>query len=77
VDQRQLYARALSYAAMTMGGRPQLAAYLKVAEDQLDSWLAGEETPPLDAFLDSLDVIADGPYARGERPIRVAAIRNR
>jgi len=62
---------------MTIGGRPQLAAYLKVAEDKLDSWLAGEETPPLDAFLDSLDVIADGPYARGERPIRVAAIKSR
>ncbi len=78
MDQRQLYARALSHAAMALSGRPQLAAFLKVSEPTLDAWLAGDETPPLDAFLDSLDVIADGPYARGERrPIRVAAIKNR
>ena len=77
MDQRGLYARALTHAVVAMGGRPQLAAFLRVTEGKLDAWLAGEEIPPLDAFLDSLDVIADGPYARGVRPIRVAAIRNR
>jgi hypothetical protein len=77
MDQRELYARALSHAVVAMGGRPRLAAFLHVSEGKLDAWLAGDEIPPLEAFLDSLDVIADGPYARGERPIRVAAIRNR
>jgi hypothetical protein len=30
-------------------------------------WLAGEEAPPDQVFLDALDVIADGPYADPER----------
>ncbi len=77
MDQRELYARALSHAAVTLGGRARLAAFLRVPEQTVDDWLDGEQVPPLDAFLDSLDVIADGPYARGERAIRVAAIRNR
>ena len=43
--------------------------------EKLEAWLKGEETAPLEAFLGSLDVIADGPYALEGRPIRVAAIR--
>ena len=30
-------------------------------------WLAGADPPPQEVFLDALDVIADGPYARPER----------
>ena len=77
MEQRELYARVLSRAAVALGGRPRLAAFLRVPEATLDAWLDGEEAAPLDAFLDSLDVIADGPYAGRVRRIRVAAIRSR
>ena len=77
MDQRVLYARALSRAALALGGRLQLAEFLHVPEATIDAWLDGEKMPPLEAFLDSLDVIADGPYAPRGRRIRIAAIRNR
>jgi len=77
MDQREIYARALSRAAVALGGRTQLAEFLHVPGETLDAWLDGDQVPPLDAFLDSLDVIADGPYAPRGRRIRVAAIRNR
>ena len=53
------------------------AALAVAAAGLLAAWLAGEEIPPLEVFLGSLDVIADGPYAPVDRPIRVAAIRER
>jgi hypothetical protein len=77
MDQRDIYARALSRAAVALGGRTQLAEFLHVPEATVDAWLDGEKVPPLEAFLESLDVIADGPYAPRGRRIRVAAIRNR
>jgi len=74
--QRSLYADALSQAELTLGGRAQLAAFFHVPKEKIAAWVAGEEVPPLEIFLSSLDVIADGPYAPVERrPIRVAAIR--
>jgi hypothetical protein len=76
MDQRMRYARALSQAEQVIGGRERLAHALRVPAERLAAWLAGEETPPLEVFLDSLDLIADGPYIRA-RPIRVAAIRSR
>ena len=74
MDQRTRYAATLSRAEETLGGRDRLARFLNVSREKLDAWLKGDETAPLEAFLGSLDVIADGPYA-GERPIRVAVIR--
>lgn len=76
MDQRTLYADALWQAEVTLGGRAQLAAFFHVPREKIAAWMAGEEVLPLDVFLRSLDVIADGPYAPIERrPIRVAAIR--
>ena len=75
MDQRTRYANTLSRAEESLGGRDRLARFLNVPVAKLEAWLAGEETPPLEAFLGSLDAIADGPYAREPRPIRVAAIR--
>ena len=77
VDKRGTrYAQALSQAEETLGGRAQLAAFFHVPAEKIAAWLSGEEVPPLEVFLGSLDVIADGPYAPVERPrIRVAAIR--
>ena len=75
MDQRTRYAQALSQAEQTLGGRARLAAFLNVPAEKIAAWLSGEEIPPLEVFLDSLDVIADGPYAAVGRPIRVAVIR--
>jgi hypothetical protein len=76
MDQRTIYADALWEAELTLGGRAQLAAFFHVPKEKIAAWVSGAEIPPLEVFLNSLDVIADGPYAPVERrPIRVAAIR--
>jgi hypothetical protein len=79
MEQRARYTQALQDAARTLGGYERLAALLNVRPQELAGWLAGEEMPPLEAFLGSLDVIADGPYAprAARRRVRVAAIRQR
>ena len=78
MEQRERYARALSQAERTLGGRERLAAALNVPPEKIAAWLSGDELPPLEAFLRSLDVIADGPYSEGRRRrIRVGVIRSR
>jgi len=75
MDQRTRYAQALSEAELTLGGRTQLAEFFHVPREKIAAWLSGAEVAPLEVFLSSLDVIADGPYAPMDRPIRVAVIR--
>ena len=75
MDQRTRYAQALSEAELTLGGRAQLAEFFHVSREKIAAWLSGQEVPPLEVFLSSLDVIADGPYAPVVRRIRVAVIR--
>ena len=77
MDQRARYAHVLSQAEQTLGGRARLAAFFHVSEERIDAWLSGVEIPPLEVFLGSLDVVADGPYAPVERRVRVAAIPER
>jgi hypothetical protein len=77
VDQRTRYSHTLWQAVATLGGQSRLALFLGVPEDKLTRWLSGEELAPLDVFLNSLDLIAEGPYAPAEHPIRVAVIRER
>lgn len=77
MDQRTRYSHTLWQAAAALGSQARLANFLGVSEDKLMRWLSGEELAPLDVFLNSLDLVADGPYAPGERPIRVAVIRER
>ena len=75
MQQRTLYAETLWEAELILGGAAKAAAFFHVPKEKIAAWVAGEEVPPLEVFLSSLDVIADGPYAPIERPIRVAAIR--
>lgn len=70
-----IYADILHRAAATLGGVSRLAARLDAPAEVVRKWIAGAEEAPLAAFLEALDVVAQGPYARGRRPIRVAAIR--
>jgi len=77
MDQRTRYTTALSRAEKILGSRARTAAYLRVPEEKIAAWLAGDEVPPLEVFLRSLDVIADGPYIRPRRRVRVAVIDQR
>ena len=70
-----IYADMLYRAAGTLGGVTRLALRLEAPPEVVRRWIAGAEEPPLAAFLEALDVVAQGPYAHGLRPIRVAAIR--
>jgi hypothetical protein len=57
------YARALHRACLILGGVQSFAKHLKVSEDALRRWMAGEEEPPEPVFLASVEVIllyADG-----------------
>ncbi len=77
MDQRTRYAKALSRAEKILGGRARMASFLGVRPEKIQAWLDGEEPAPLEIFLRSLDVIADGPYAGRGRRIRVAVIDQR
>ena len=75
MDVRTTYTETLACAAATIGGTDRLASFLNVSRKRLVRWLAGEEAPPNQVFLDALDVIADGPYASPERRrVRVAVL---
>ena len=75
VDVRTRYTETLQFAAATIGGSARLAKFLNVPRSSLLRWLAGEEAPPDQVFLDALDVIADGPYADpARRRIRVKVL---
>jgi hypothetical protein len=68
------YARTLRNAAHSAGGAERLAALLDVPARTVEMWLRGEQPPPLEAFLAALDVVADGPYARRRKRVRVAVL---
>ena len=76
MDVRTRYTETLACAAATIGGPTRLAQFLDVPRERLTKWLAGEEAPPSEVFLDALDVIADGPYASlDRRRVRVAVLQ--
>jgi hypothetical protein len=60
MDRRNRYVQTLAQAVEALGGRERLAVFLGVPQEQLAAWLAGEEAPPREAILCSLDAIADG-----------------
>ena len=78
MQQRGRYANALSRAEKILGSRERMAAFFRVPPEKIEAWLSGDEEAPLEVFLRSLDVIADGPYApRRRKRIRVAVIDQR
>ena len=77
MDQQARYSKAISRAAQILGSRARTAAYFGVPSEKIQAWLDGTEAPPLEVFLRSLDVIADGPYVRPGRRVRVAVIDQR
>ena len=58
-----------------LGGDSKLAVFLGVPAHEVQAWMEGQAEPPLKAFLDALDVIADGPLGPRKRRVRVAILR--
>jgi len=64
MQSRGRYTQTLRLAATTVGGEDRLAQYLRAQPERLARWLSGKEQTPLAVFLDALDIVAAGPYAR-------------
>ena len=63
------YTRTLALAAESLGGVQPLAKRLQAEPAALERWIAGEEFPPHEAFLQALDIVAAGPRVDpGGRP---------
>jgi hypothetical protein len=61
----------LQHALGVAGGEANLASLLGVNPDVLRRWLAAQESIPLNTFLETLDLVARGPYGSdGKRPKR-------
>ena len=63
-----LYLSTLRGALTVAGSADRLAAALGVPVADLESWLAGDATAPLSAFLAALDVISRGPSSFNRSP---------
>jgi len=50
-------ARALHRACVILGGVPQLAAHLGVAESTLQAWLEARDEPPQMVFLAAVEIV--------------------
>jgi DNA-binding transcriptional regulator YiaG len=50
-------ARALHRACLVVGGVPQLAAHLGVAEPTVQAWLEGRDEPPQMVFLAAVEIV--------------------
>jgi hypothetical protein len=66
------HAATLERAAASVGGYAELAARLKVSQQQLEHWIGEEETPPHTVFLDAIDIIIENALRRHCRNAGVA-----
>jgi hypothetical protein len=61
---QDLRRRALERALQIVGGSPELAARLRVADYVLELWLQGRASMPASAFFEIVDVIIEDDLAR-------------
>jgi DNA-binding transcriptional regulator YdaS (Cro superfamily) len=54
-----LYVRTLVRAAEIVGGEQELAIRLKVTPSHLALWLRGIEVPPMQMFLNAVDIVTE------------------
>jgi hypothetical protein len=52
-----VYARTLHRACLVVGGIEPLAKRLEVSQADLQRWLRGEEPPPEQVFLTSVEIV--------------------
>ena len=55
----KVYARTLQKAAELCGGQKKLARQLRVPLAELEKWIAGADTPPMNVFLKAIDFVLD------------------
>lgn len=63
-----VYARTLKRAAEIVGSDDQLAFRLKVTPSHLALWLEGAATPPMNVFLQAVDVVSAHEVSRLRPP---------
>ena len=51
------YGEAFRAAASAVGGERQLAERLGVSAEELHAWIEARGTPPLEPFLEALDLL--------------------
>jgi hypothetical protein len=62
-----LYARTLRRAASILGSERQLSDFLGVRPLTLESWMRGNDMPPVHVFLRAVDIIQAEEAARAVR----------
>jgi hypothetical protein len=62
VGELRIYSDTLREASLALGGAAPLASRLGVPVEAVDKWISGGEEPPLQVFLESLEIIAEGPW---------------
>lgn len=55
----KVYSRTLQKAVELSGGQKKLARYLRVPLADLEKWIAGADTPPINVFLRAVDFVLD------------------
>jgi hypothetical protein len=55
----KVYSRTFQKAAELYGGQKKLARYLRVPLSDLEKWIAGGDTPPINVFLKAIDLVLD------------------
>jgi len=56
-ERSSVYSRALHRACLVLGGVRELADHLQASESAVQAWLRGEEEPPLQAFLATVEIL--------------------
>jgi hypothetical protein len=59
MDDRKTDRRALTRAAEILGGVAPLSARLRVAQERVELWIAGEERIPIGTFSVVVDIMLD------------------
>jgi hypothetical protein len=62
------HTRTLRRAAEALAGEERLAKALGVSIEKLQSWLRGDEVPPMRVFGEALDIVASGHPPEPEKP---------
>lgn len=57
MESAYVYAEAFRAAANAVGGEQELAERLGVSAEELHVWIEARGTPPLERFLEALDLL--------------------
>jgi hypothetical protein len=64
VNRTTIYARTFHRACELLGGIHQLALHLGVSDREVDYWVTGERQPPMEVFLQAVDVVLTASFRR-------------